>query len=141
MLSIGLRVHTPATHISSKLWLTPQCVSSAYFHGHRTKPLTGPNRRAPKGRRTKVCVECLFLRSPEVTVSVCRESIFKAPVSSHLRDMVQRAPKGHGQSRSISNLKLCSDERGCLLVLSLVGERLFIGTQFSTKEVVYWYSV
>jgi hypothetical protein len=36
-----LRVHTTATHIGSKLWLTPQCVSSVYFQGHRAKPLTG----------------------------------------------------------------------------------------------------
>ena len=37
----GLRVHPTATHIGSKLWLTPQCVSSVYFQGHRAKPLTG----------------------------------------------------------------------------------------------------
>jgi hypothetical protein len=30
-----------------------RCVSSVYFLGHRAKPLTGLNRRAPKGRPTR----------------------------------------------------------------------------------------
>ena len=40
------------------------CVSSFYFQGHRAKPLTGPIRRAPKGKPTRT--------APPVTVEEVR---------------------------------------------------------------------